>query len=35
VLSGLVKKINKDVKITNINSVDDINKWLVLKIKMF
>jgi len=26
VLSGLVKKINKDVKITNINSVDDINK---------
>ena len=26
VLSGLVKKINKDVKIKNINSVDDINK---------
>ena len=26
VLSGLVKKINKDVKISNINSVDDINK---------
>jgi len=26
VLSGLVKKINKDVKIININSVDDINK---------
>ena len=26
VLSGLVKKINKDVKISNINSVDDIKK---------
>ena len=26
VLSGLVKKINKDVKVSNINSVDDINK---------
>jgi len=39
VLSGLVKKINKDVKITNINSIDDINnyvnKWLVLKIKIY
>ena len=39
VLSGLVRKINKDVKITNINSVDDINdytgKWLILRIKIF
>ena len=26
VLSGLVKKINKDVKISNINSVEDIKK---------
>ncbi len=26
VLSGLVKKINKDVKISNINSIDDIKK---------
>ena len=26
VLSGLVKKINKDVKILNINSIDNINK---------
>ena len=26
VLSGLVKKINKDVKISNINSIEDINK---------
>ena len=26
VLSGLVKKINKDVKIKNINSVNDVNK---------
>ena len=26
VLSGLVKKINKDVKITNINSVEDMDK---------
>ena len=24
VLSGLVKKINKDVKISNINSIEDI-----------
>ena len=24
VLSGLVKKINRDVKITNINSIEDI-----------
>ena len=39
VLSGLVKKINKDIKITNISSINDINnyvnKWLVLKIKIF
>ena len=26
VLSGLVKKINKDVKISNINSIEDIAK---------
>ena len=26
VLSGLVKKINKNVKIKNFNSIDDINK---------
>ena len=26
VLSGLVKKINRDVKVSNINSVDNINK---------
>ena len=26
VLSGLVKKINKDVKISNVNSVEDIQK---------
>ena len=25
VLSGLVKKINKDVKISNLNSINDIN----------
>jgi len=29
VLSGLVKKINKDVKISNINSVDEIKKRLL------
>ncbi len=28
VLSGLVKKINKDVKITNISSVDTINNFI-------
>ena len=26
VLSGLIKKINKDVKISNINSINDIKK---------
>ena len=26
VLSGLVKKINKDVKVSNINSIEDIKK---------
>ncbi len=26
VLSGLVKKINKDVKVSNINTIEDINK---------
>ena len=26
VLSGLVKKVNKDLKITNINSIKDITK---------
>ena len=26
VLSGLVKKMNKDVKISNINSIEDITK---------
>ena len=39
VLSGLVKRNNKDVKVFNINSIDDItnyiNKWLVLKIRKF
>jgi len=28
VLSGLVKKINKNVKITNINSIDEINNYV-------
>ena len=39
VLSGLLRKINKDLKVFNINSVDDItnyiNKWLVLKIRKY
>ena len=39
VLSGLVKKISKAVKITNINSVDEINnyvnKWLASITKIF
>jgi len=35
VLSGLVKKINRDVNVLNINSIEDIKKWLVLKIKKF
>jgi len=26
ILSGLVKKINKEVKILNINKIEDINK---------
>ena len=28
VLSGLVKKINREVKITNISSIDDINSYI-------
>ena len=28
VLSGLVKKINKEVKIFNINNFDDINEYI-------
>ena len=28
VLSGLVKKINKDIKITNISSINDINNYV-------
>ena len=28
VLSGLVKRINKDVKVININSIDDIKNYL-------
>ena len=39
ILSGLVKRINKDVKVFNINSIDDItnyiNKWLILKIRKY
>ena len=35
VLSGLVKKINKDVKTSYINSMEDVSKWLILKIKIF
>ena len=35
VLSSLVKKINSDVEISNINSIEDIKKWLILKIKIF
>ena len=35
VLSGLVKKINRNVEISNINSIEDIKKWLILKIKIF
>ena len=27
VLSGLVKKINRNVEISNINSIGDIKKW--------
>ena len=39
VLSGLVKRINKDVKVFNFDSIDGItsyiSKWLLLKIKKF
>jgi hypothetical protein len=35
VLSGLVKKISREVKISNVNSTEEIIKWLILKIKMF
>jgi hypothetical protein len=35
VLSSLVKKINRDVEISNINSIEDIKKWLISKIKIF
>ena len=35
VLSGLVKKISSDVKISNVNSMEEIIKWLILKIKMY
>ena len=34
VLSGLVKKINRNVEISNINTIEDI-KWLILIIKIF
>ena len=29
VLSGLVKKINRDVNLLNINSIEDIKEWLI------
>ena len=39
VLSGLVKRIDKKVKVSAINNEDDINKikikWLILKIKKY
>ena len=35
VLSSLVKKMNRNVEISNINSIEDIKKWLILKIKIF
>ena len=35
VLSGLVKKINSDVEISNINSIEDIKEWSISKIKKF
>ena len=34
VLSGLVKKTSKDVKVSNFNSLEGL-KWLVLKTKKF
>ena len=30
-----IKKMNKDVKTSNINSMKDLTKWLILKIKIF